>query len=804
VQWVSERDWEYAREFNLSGDMLKMPVIMLECDGLDTIAEIYINGKLVAKTDNAYIRHSFDIKNYVSRLTNKIRIKFRSPIAYIEKMLMNTPMISNKVGMVGSTTLRKPSSHFGWCNSPKLPISGITGNIAVVGYADVRLGLVVVVQNTNNYFASITCKANILGNLISDEDTRLVLEMTVTTPKGKVFSTQITKLAEISDLEININSLEYWTIRERLAKGKEPAQYTVKLQILQNEQVVSSWTKKIGLRTIEIDRSKDEFGRKFEIMLNGEKVNIRGQVLTMQDAINPIFDREGMISILDGVTNANMNMVRIFAGAGYQCDEFYTMCDERGILVWQDLPFSSYEHPLGKQEFQSNVARELASRVVELQSHPSLCVICGGYEIELRAKYWLLSGKKVKAIQNFFYTFLPAELEKYDKNIVYIPGTPLSNKFLDRVNSDRQGVAHLWEIWRGMRSIRRANKRTPRFCGEFGMSSMPSIKTTKKYMTKTQQGINSDQMIAHHKQPDGNGRIAYYISTRFRVPRSMEDLAYYSQLTQAEYYKALVEHLRRNMKKCSGIIMGFGNECWPGIDCSMVDYLGNYKAVMYKTQQFNAPIILSLDNSHGTVKVYVINDTKTEIDATIRWYIETFDGDKVAVGSYDSTIAIESSNKTIVLNLKEFLKDNDKDRALVVELVGDTGEVITREIMLFVQNKTALLPDPKLTFEVKVVKNQAKITVTSEKFARYVKVTLEDTCVPFSDNYFDMLAGESKVITIPVARGTKADSLLSKITVRSVANVDQKGNIARDIMKNVGVLFSLRSVVDACKYKLIR
>lgn len=802
LQWIGERDWEYVREFTLSKDMLKQPVIMLDCEGIDTLADIYINDKLVAKTDNAFVHYTFDIKNFVNRLTNKIRIKLRSPVSYIERMQENTPLIGNKMGYAGASFLRKPSTHFGWDNAPRMILSGITGSVSIVAYEEVRLGRVVTSQEFIEGFANINCDAEIIGSFVEESDYRLV--MTVVEPNRNVIKHTITKVGDNNAMLATINNPILWQTHDRLDEGEKPALYSVTVELFKDGEVIDTKTFRVGLHKLVLMRGKDNVGRKFEFVLNGEAINIKGATLTLGDMINPTFNTDRATKLLDAVVDANMNAVRVFAGDGYQRNEFYDLCDERGILVWQDMPFSSYEYPVANKEFKQSVAKEIACQIENLHTHPSICVLCGGYEIEHRARWWRLMGKNVKEMGKFFYEFIPKELAKYPNTVNYLPNAPISNKFLDSVNNDKYGVTSLWGIWRGMRSMKMVNKRTPAFCLEFGMPSMPSSKTIELFSEKKKvQDIYSEMLESHQKMTGGISRMLYYISQRFIVPRSIDDLVYYSQLTQAEYYKAQCENLRIKNAKCSGYFLSTANECWPGVDYSSIDYMGNYKAVMYKAKQFNAPVIVSLQNTGGKVKVYVVNDLNEEIVGSINWYIETFDGDKVAIGEQDCVAVASSASKVATLDLREYIKTSDNDRLLVVELLDEDGDIVNREIKLFVTDKKANLPDPRLSFDVSVKRGVANITVKCEKFARFVKVTMDDTYEPFNDNYFDMLAGEECVITIPVGR-QKADVVKKHITVKSSVNVERKGNMVRDFATNVGVILSLNNIKDTVRHLLMK
>lgn len=800
VQWIGERDWEYAREFTLSAEMLKKPIIMLEAEKLDTIADIYINDRLVARTENAFLSYKIDIKNFVSRLTNKIRIKFRSPLNYIEKKLENAPLIGNKVCLTGASYIRKPAMHFGWVNNPSLPFSGICGDIKICGYDEAYLEEPIIRQEYVSEFVKILLKQNIKGKILQTEG-NLSLKMTITEPSSHTITATTTKVEESNELMVAINTPLFW---DSYQKQPKTYLYQIKIELFNDGQLIDSKSFKYGLRKIALDLEKDEFGRKFDLYLNDEKFYVKGVTMMPLDSMSSVFNKAKMTSYLDSVQRANINLIRVFAGGGYFPDEFYTMCDERGILVWQDMPFVNMQYPLDNKDFSLNVEREVEQNVLKLHLHPSCILICGNYELEHSASYWFAKNAVKRSIFEAFYKKFDKIIGKITDDIIYVPSQPIATKYLDKVNGDKVGIANLWYVWGGMRSIQKLSKHTPRFCAEFGMPSMPSIKTIDKYMGKNQNNIMSIEFEKRQKFRDGNNKMLYYISSRFRVPRSMDDLIYYSGLTQAEYYTEMVEHLRRNSNRNSGVIMSALNDSWAGIDFSCIDYLGNYKAVMYKTKRFFAPLLMSLQYKKDQVTIDISSDIEREFSGKVCWWIENFAGEKQANGEAVAYIKAFESGRVLSVDVKELVKGKERECVFVAEFVNEAGERILKEDILFTQNKIALLPNPELQTKVSVNRGVAKITIYAKHFARYVKITLGGTYQSFSDNYFDLLAGEVKEVTIAVGKEITAEEVVKNLSVKSVANIDMKGNIVRDIAKNTGVLLSPKNILDALKFFIMK
>lgn len=791
TKWVVERDWEYAREFTLPMDLLKKPVIMLEAERLDTIADIYINDRLVSRTENAFIGYKIDIKNFVSRLTNKIRIKFRSPVNYIENKLENNPMPNNREGKNGVQFIRKPAIHFGWNNNLSLPFSGICGSIKIVGYDEIYIDRVIIGREEISKTNVLIVKVPVKGKFLKEEATYSI-ELNVTEPNGNVIKTVLNKVEEQNELFASINKPEFWTI---YCNTKKPALYKVEVLLKKGDDVIDCKTYNYGLKNIRFEEEDTEKYKKFGIVLNGQKIFVKGVTLMSLDSMSSLFNKKKMESYLDSVININANLIRVFAGVGYLPDEFYSMCDERGILVWQDMPFLKMVYPFDNADFVSNVQKEIKYNLQKLHTHPCCAVICGNNGLEQRMSRTFGKNSIKGAIFEQFYKKLPEQFAAIGPDILYVPSSPISARFCERVNNYKNGISNMWEVWGGMRSMQKVTKYTPRFCGEFGLPSMPSSKVLDEFLPKKQLNISDVEYERRQKYRDGNNKMLYYISSRFRVPRSMSDLIYYSQLTQGEYYTEMIEHLRRNMSKSTGVIMMALNACWAGIDYSAIDYLGNYKAVMYKLKRVYAPVLMSVTCKKGIVKVHLSCDCDLHEECNLVWKLEDFDGLAIASGDLNVEIVGNQSATIATIDLKDTIKGKDRDIVFVAELSNKAGKVLAAEDFLFVRNKHALLPDPRLKVGVSVKKGIAKITIQAEKFARYVAVEMKDNNLPFSNNYFDIMAGGKADITIPVGK-MKEGEVLEKLRVKSIASIDMKGNVVRDVAKNTGVLMSPKNIKD--------
>ena len=765
--WVGDKDWLYRKVFTIDNNIMQSRSIWLKADCLDAISEIFVNDNLVGKTFNAHVGYCFEIKDYLVLGENTIDIIFRSPNKYA---LSEQERISQKYTTKGFDKrifIRKNQSHFDWDWGPEIPYCGITKDIYIEYGDGVEIKNVKVVQNHGDNFVNLDVSFDVCGFFESKSLVYYYLKLT--SPNGEI----INKSGVLNDnVKRNIlieNPILWWT--HELNPVEEQALYKLEIMIGENG-VYANRELQIGLRTIELDRSQDEYGSNFRFILNGVPIFAKGANWIPSDSMIDRTTKEQYEFYVNSAVNANMNMIRVWGGGFYEDDEFYDACDKKGILIWQDFCFACRPYPFFDQQFLANVKDEIAYNVIRLRNHASLALWCGNNEIEQMFNTWFIYLDFVKANKKFFWEDLELELRKYDAVTPFIPTTPVGVEFNKAVSSDNHGDNHLWVVWHGLQDVKYYRKRDTRFCSEFGFESLPDIKTIEKFADEEDYSITSKVFLAHQKCMLGNQKMEYYITSRFRLPKKFEDYIYLSQCCQMECIKDATEYWRRNRARSNGALYWQMNDCWPVCSWSSIDYYGNYKALQYHAKHFFAPICVSLEYDKKSVKVYLLNDTLQSKSLDLKLKIADFN--KGIVGCIDSKHILE---KLSVLNvydipIKEIKsKYNLKNVAFVCELY-DGVNLINTKTLLFKYEKYLNLQKPNIRYSAQIVDGEIKITVCSDKFARLVRVSDKVSMASFSDNYFDLIPGEEKVIALPYYDGFNENN----IEVFSSVDVVPKGS----------------------------
>lgn len=779
--WVAERNWEYTHEFTLPAKMAASKKIVLECDMLDTLAEVYVNDRLLGKPDNAHVNWVYDITDIVCKLTNKIRIKLLSPVEYIEDRQEKDAMPGNMNGITGTPHIRKPQCHMGWDWGPTLPLSGILRGIRLRCYDVESIKELKITQDHSD--GNVTVKADLITNKNNADNDKIQRRFTLIAPNG---DKQIQTI-EADNTEFIITEPELWQPCDISDKTIQPL-YTILVELVKDGNVIDECVKRIGLRTILLDRKADEYGNNFRFIVNGVPIFAKGANWIPNDSFINRFDTKKLRYMLTAVQRANMNMIRVWGGGYYESDEFYDLCDEMGILVWQDFCFACAPYPFYNDEFLNNVKNEIEYNVKRLRHHASLALWCGNNEIEQMTAGWMTKRKLIEWENKFFYGILGSELRKYDTVTEFIEGSPGSGLgFMKKTNSDNYGDTHLWAVWHGLQPLNYYRKRFTRFCSEFGLESLCDMKTIESFAEPKDYSLKSDIFMAHQKCSSGNSKMLFYMSTKYHIPANFQDIVYLSQLIQLECVKDATEHWRRNRGRCNGSLYWQLNDCWPVTSWSSIDYKGRYKALQYGARHFNAPISVSLEDKNGKVNIFVINDYAAPFKGVINYRVESFAGETVDKGKFFVEIDEVSSLNVKTLDYKrKFGMKALKDKVLFVELADTDGKVISGKTCLFVAEKHARLTDPKLAAGVEVKGDTAYITVSADSFARSVMVSVAGTYEPLSDNFIDIPANSSVTLTMP-SNGLTAEIIGQRITLQSVATVERKGSSFGEFLFRVKV-----------------
>lgn len=790
VYWVALKDWEYKRVFTLSEKELNSDRIYLCADMLDTVCKVFLNEKLIAEPKNCFIAYKFNIKEFLNAGDNEIRIVFSSPVEYVKEKQEKESCPRNANGQDGIPHIRKPGCHFGWDWGPVLPPSGISEDIYLDFSDSAEISSVLVSQEHVNG----TVKVKVLTEFEAYRSEDIKVEVTLTSPDGKALEKQTGAACEFT-----VENPELWWTYD-LAPDKAAQLYKVTAKLVKGKKVICEDEKSIGLRTIELNRSKDEFGSNFQFVLNGVPMFIKGANYIPPDSFQTRFTDEKMNYMFDAVQFSNMNMIRVWGGGFYASEKFYNECDKRGILVWQDFMFACQPYPFFDDELLENIKAETAYIVKRIHSHPSLALWCGNNEIEAMSAGWITRKKYVDWTEKFFYTILEPEIRKYDTVTAFVPGSPCGISHNKGVDSDNVGDTHLWAVWHGLQPMNYYRGRMTRFCSEFGFESLPDIKTIKTFADESDYALDSEVFTSHQKCGSGNDKMIYYIASRFNLPTKFEDFIYLSQVTQQECISDATEHWRRNKGRCNGAMYWQLNDCWPVCSWAGMDYYGNYKALQYTSRRFNAPLSVSIEDGKKQTRIVVINDTTKNKELVVRYKLFDFESGIKSNGEVSVLLNSLENKEIFVFDMQKLKNKFDLKRTgLLAELIYD-GEVISRKTVLFDKEKKLNMPKAKLKKEVKVNGDNIEITVTSDCFARLVRVESLVSTLPFSDNYFDLLPGESKTVTMPVDRSVSEKEQAEKITLFCCTDVESQKNVLSENIKMAKIFLQPMNIANYIWY----
>jgi Beta-galactosidase/beta-glucuronidase len=740
---------------------------------LDTICKVYINSELAFISSNAHLGGSVDVKRFVHGGENELLIVFDNPVEYIRKE-QAADKIANLTGsLAGKPHIRKPQSHFGWDWGPILPTVGVLRDIKICAF-DYKIDDVTVRQT----HADGKVKLDVEVNSRTLQEKAVMLFVDVAAPDGKVILNKAQALKSSNLFTFEISKPQLWWTND-IKPGEQPL-YEIRAYIVKDEIVEDKTFKTIGLRTIELERNPDEYGKQFMFKINGVPLFIKGANWIPADSMIDRFDDTRLAYLINAVKYANMNMLRVWGGGFYESDEFYDACDRAGVLVWQDCCFACAYYPFYNESFLESVKAEIGYNVKRLMHHASLAVWSGNNEVEMNCLSQRSVKKHIEWTKKFYYDILPSLINAIDGVTPYVAGSPVGEGYMKKVNSDDVGDTHLWHVWHGLRPLTYYRKRKTRFCSEFGLESLCDIHTVEQFAGSNEAySLKSEVFKAHQKCISGNDKMLFYISTKFRVPESFKDTVYLSQLIQNECVSDATEHWRRNRGRCNGSMFWQLNDCWPVTSWSSIDYYGRFKALQYRARHFNAPQSVSIENGKYGANIYVINDKNEVLTAEVQCRLASFEGTVILDKTERAEINAASSVCLLRLNLKNEIKVADGNCVLFVKLVKD-GKIINEKTALFMAEKKLTLPKAKLSLTTEFRSGYAFVTVKTDVFARFVKLDAPLTPKPFSDNFFDLAAGEERTVVIELPEGVEESEFASSLTAESLADVVPKGSRAYD------------------------
>lgn len=746
---LMKKDYVYQRAFTVTEAQLAHAHVELVCEGLDTLAHVSLNGREIAFADNMHITWVWDVKEQLHAGENTLEIRFDSPILYCAKKADEAPGWESSDATPGFRHLRKAHCMFGWDWGPRLPDAGIWRPIFLRTWDTARLENALMLQAHHDGMVDVTIRPEIAGESAWSAE--------ITAPDGEVIIIPETTAAE---QVITIEHPQLWWPN---GLGKQPL-YRVTVRLATGDTRV--W--RIGLRTMTVSREKDEWGEEFCHVVNGVKVFAMGADYIPEDNILARVTPERTRRLLEDCKAANFNAIRVWGGGYYPDDAFYDICDELGLMVWQDLMYACAFYDL-TPDFERSIRVETHQNVARLRHHASLALICGNNEMEM-----FMAGANSALINHRTWEFVPTyphHITDYVKMFEYIlpaivketapqtywwPASPSSGGNFDAPNDESRGDNHYWDVWHGEKPFTEYRKFFFRYASEFGFQSFPCLKSVKQFTLPDDRNIFSRVMERHQRNQAANGKILSYLSQTFRYPNSFDDLLYASQLMQAEAIRYGVEHWRRNRGRCMGAIIWQLNDIWPVASWASIDYYGRWKALHYAAKRFFAPVMISAEEEgelsqnpkineyhpaplEKSFRLNVCNETLRDVTGEVVWALRTPDGAIVRQNQQTLTIPAMSAKWLDKVDCADAsLTGHYVSFAFVVDDVA-----LSEGTCIFCAPKHFEFVDPRLTLETR----GDTLVVTSHAYAKQVWLESEDADLLLDDNAFDMNPG-TKVVRV--------------------------------------------------------
>jgi len=785
LQWIGLTDWEYQTTFQVDSTSLSHEHVDLVFDGLDTFADVYLNDQSVLHADNMFRHWRIPAKPLLKPGQNTLRIVFHSAITkmipYVKSLPYVLPSIStynfgNEENIATAPYTRKAPYQYGWDWGPRFMTEGIWQPVRLETWDALRLdNLHIHQRKVGSDVASLTAELDIEASKPATASLALAHD--------EMSGAQMADGTQTMQLDAGMNHVSF-PIRIAAPKLWYPVgygpqnRYRFSAVVRIGRDVAARAESKTGLRSVELRRVSDQWGKSFEFVVNGIEVYSKGADVIPFDSfpnrVTPQIHRK----ILQDARDAHMNMVREWGGGYYESDDFYDICDELGIMVWQEFAFGGDMIP-GDVAFQENVRQEAIDQIKRLRDHPSILVWCGNNEVETGWYHWgnrqefkesVSPEARDRVWQDYIIMFadiLKSTVDQYTDPVPYWPSSPSAN-FDEVPDNQHNGDMHYWQVWHAQAPASDYTLQFPRFMTEYGFQSFPEMRTIRTFANKPEDfDIHSSVMQAHQKNKGGNERILTYMLREYRQPKDFESFVYLSQVQQAEIIKIGAEHFRRDRPRTMGGLYWQLNDCWPVASWASIDYYGRWKALHYYARRFYDDVLISPFLHEDKIDVYVVSDKLQALSGTVHTRLLDFSGKAVLDEKKDIQIPAQSSAIYFTVNKADLAAKADPQHSFLVFDLEVGGKRISRNLIFFDVTHNLDLPvAPRIETTLNTTGTDYTLTLQSSQLARGVYFSFGDLDVESSDNYFDMLPGESATITLKSS--APLDQLKGAIKVMSL------------------------------------
>ena len=768
---MMDEDYEYICTFGCEEELLAKEAVILQFQGLDTLADVTLNGVLLGSTDNMHRTWEFSVKQYLNKEENELKVYFHSPTQFIKEAYAKAPTNGTEDAMPGFVHIRKAHCMFGWDWGAHLPDAGIFRPVVLLGVDVARIDNVQVLQYHEAGKVTLDVQTEVDFLPAQMKVSGLEVAVTVTDPKGDVRSYAA---EEVHGIEIDRPML-WWPN----GYGEQNL-YAVKVELKKNGVVLDTWENRVGLRTMTMNRTKDQWGECFCTRVNGVDIFAMGADYIPEDhllgRVNPSTTR----TLLEKAVFANFNSIRVWGGGYYPDDWFFDLCDEMGLVVWEDFMFACAVYDL-TPAFEATITQEFIDNLKRIRHHASLGLMCGNNEMEkfVSVRTWVSKDAEVRDYIIMYERILPAIMKQYAPQVYYWPASPSSGGSFDDPDDPNRGDQHYWDVWHGNKPFSEYRKFFFRYASEFGFQSFPSKKTVEMF-TDDPADMNIFSYIFERHQRNGaaNGKIMNYMQQTYKYPSEFETVIYASQLLQADAIRYGVEHFRRNRNdnRCMGAVYWQFNDCWPVASWSSVDYAQRMKALHYAARRFFAPLMISCEeegmiNSEQqlnqlpfsfpkSITLCVSNETMREEKLVVKWQLR--DALAKVLRSEECSVTVPALT-SLWLDKVELPEVDIYGEYVSYQLVKATSdskeEVVSEGTVIFSFPKYFRYVDPQLSVSV----DGSRIKVKASSYAKSVEILNENEDLILSDNYFDLNADEKIVEVI--------SGDISNLRVRSVYDI---------------------------------
>jgi beta-mannosidase len=794
LQWIEERDWEYRATFAVPAALLTEEVVELVADGLDTVAAVTLNGHEVARTENMFVGYRWDVKPWLRRGRNELTIRFESAMCYIRRTRVeHVPReINDPVGRC--VVIRKQQCQFGWDWGPRFVTAGIWRDIRLEAWTDNRLESVRVTQRHEGGAVRLDLAPE-LARPDSGVTLRWQLRLAATEAAGalELRRPRRDRVAPPVDVRpgigqsgegalIEVTDPQLWWPN---GQGAQPL-YDLDVEAIDAVgRSLGRWRRRIGLRTIILDQHKDEWGESFQFVVNGRPVFAKGANWIPAHSFVAGLTRADYARDLRSAAEAHMNMVRIWGGGIYESEDFHDLCDELGLLVWQDFMFACTLYPADAAFLASSQA-EVVWQVRRLRHRASLALWCGNNEVYgCNIQELLNEPRKYAEYEALFHRAIPEALRTADTVTPYWPSSPWRGDTAgDHEAGTQRGDTHYWDVWHARHPVKDYEKHVFRFASEFGMQSYSSEPTNATFCPPHADNVFGPEMENHQKNRFGNQIILDYVSRLYRFPRDQSALVYLSQLNQAHCMQIGVEHYRRNRPRSMGALYWQLNDCWPVASWSSIEFTGRWKALHYAARRFFAPAIVTaqLEGEETTIisnyrrstvnalQLFTINDAPAPVRARLGWEVWLVNGRRLARGGRSVTLPPASSIRQHRLDLAPFIARHGRD-TLCIRLRLETPRGTSEDTVFLTAPRFVDLPRARTT--VRWARESAtctRLTFTSDAFQHRFAFAFGNEAFRASDNFFDLYPGQPRTVIVNFERALPVSRWRRALTFRSLVD----------------------------------